>query len=41
MIDNEEIELIIELNKREEIFDEKNENDLLEQIKYLKNSEKN
>ena len=41
MNDNEEIEIIIELNKREEIFDEKNENDLLEQIKYLKNSEKN
>ena len=40
-IDNEEIELIIELNKREEIIDEKNENNLLEQIKYLKNSLKN
>ena len=40
-IDNEEIELIIELNKKEEIVDDKNENNLLEQIKYLKNSLKN
>ena len=40
-IDNEEIELIIELNKKEEIIDEKNENNLLEQINYLKNSLKN
>lgn len=40
-IDNEEIELIIELNKKEEIVNDKNENNLLEQIKNLKNSLKN
>ena len=38
-IDNENIELIIELNKKE--FVDKNENNLLEQINYLKNSLKN
>ena len=40
-IDNEDIDLCIELTKKEAIDNEKNENKLLEEIKYLKNSLKN
>ena len=40
-IDNEEIKLIIELNKKEEIIKEKNVDNLFEQIRYLENSLKN